>query len=525
VAALDEPPAAAPGAERASLSDWLAVAAGVIGSLMAMVDISIVNASLPVIQGEIGATPSEGTWVGTGYLIAEIVAIPLVAWMQRLLGMRQLLLFATTIFTLFSVICGLAGDLFTIVAGRVGQGLAGGVLIPTSLTIVAMRLPPHQQAMGLSLAAMAALLGPIAGPLIGGWLTENFNWSLIFFINIPICALQVVLIMIAIPKSPGDLGELRNADWYGIAGMVIGLGALTMMLEEGQREHWFDSRFIWQLAIASALGFVLVAFGQLRSSRPVLKLALLRDRSLGSAIAMMGVVGMLIYSTLFITPQFLAAIAGYNALQAGQVAFISGVIAIPTAFLYPLMIRFLDMRVIVAIAILCAAGAAFLASSMTIESVGANFYPSQLLFGIGTTLSAIPLQQAVLAAVSVDDAPEANSLISVARNLGGSIGLAGIAGFREQRLEMHHWRIHELLGANDVDVQRSIAETAGFFGNGMEGLSGAYRAIDAQVMGQAIVMTFNDMYLTMSLIGLAVLPAVLFLRPIKAEGVGAAMAH
>ncbi|MCX7863599.1 MAG: DHA2 family efflux MFS transporter permease subunit [Novosphingobium sp.] len=514
-------------AAKASLSDWLAVAAGVIGSLMALIDISIVNASLPVIQGEIGATPSEATWVGTAYLTAEIVVIPLVAWLQRLLGMRRLLLVATSLFTIFSVICGMATDLFTIVAGRIGQGLAGGILIPTSLTLVATRLPPHQQAVGLSLAAMAALLGPVIGPLLGGWLTENFNWSLIFLINIPICALQVALILAAIPGSSGDPGALRHADWFGIAGMVIGLGALTTLLEEGQREHWFDSRLIWQLAIASVLGFALVAIGQLRSSRPVLKLALLKDPSLGSAIAMMAVVGMLIYSTLFITPQFLAAIAGYNALQAGQVAFISGVIAIPTAFLYPLMIRFCDMRLIVAIAILCAAGAAFLASGQTSQSVGADFYPSQLLFGIGTTLSAIPLQQAVLSAVTVDDAPEANSLISVARNLGGSIGLAGIASFRELRLDTHHWRLHEGLAANDIEVQRSLAEAAGFFGGGAEGLDYALRAMDAQVILQALVMTFNDMFLAMALIALAVVPAVLLLRPIRTGGPSttAAMSH
>ena len=505
-------------AERASLADWLAVVAGMIGSLMALVDVSIVNASLPVIQGEIGATPSEGTWVGTAYLIAEIVAIPLVAWFQRLMGMRRMLLVATTFFTFFSVVCGFAADLGTIIAGRVGQGFAGGILIPTSLTIVATRLPPSQQALGLAVAAMAALLGPIAGPLLGGWLTENFNWSLIFLINIPICALQVALILIAIPKSQGDLGELRNADWFGVAGMVIGLGAFTTLLEEGQSEHWFESRLIWQLAIASCIGFCLVAIGQLYSSRPVLKLALLRNRSLGSAIALMGVVGMLIYSTLFITPQFLAAIAGYNALQAGQVAFISGVVAIPTAFIYPLLIKRMDMRVIVAIAVLAASSAAFLASRLTLDSVGVDFLPSQILFGIGTTLSAIPLQQAVISAVSVKDAPEANGLISVSRNLGGSIGLAGIAGYREQRFEFHHWRLHEVLGANDFELQRTLAESASFFGGGVKGLDAAYRAMDAQVMVQALVMTFNDMFLTMSLIGLAVIPAVLLLRPFKTDG-------
>ncbi|MCB2073762.1 MAG: DHA2 family efflux MFS transporter permease subunit [Novosphingobium sp.] len=490
---------------------------------MALVDVSIVNASLPVIQGEIGATPSEGTWVGTSYLIAEIVTIPLTAWLERLLGMRRLLLASTTLFTFFSVVCGFAPDLATMIFGRVGQGMAGGILIPTSLTIVATRLPPAQQAVGLAITAMAALLGPIAGPLLGGWLTENFSWHLAFFMNVPICMLQIVLIMIAIPRSPANPSELRSADWFGIAGMVIGLGSVTTLLEEGHRKHWFESALIWQLAIASVVGFVLVAIGQIRSRRPVLKLSLLRDRNLGSAIALMGVVGMLLYSTLFLTPQFLAALAGYNALQAGQVAFISGLVAVPAAFIYPLMVARIDTRLIVAGAILSVSFAAYLASGLTADWVGADFLPTQLLYGIGTTLSAIPLQQTVISSVSVEDAAEGNSLISVSRNLGGSIGLAAIASFQEQRLEFHHWRLNESIGANGFDVQQALAEMAAFLGGGLDGLSAAYRALDAQILVQALTMTFNDLYLALCLVGLVTMPLVLFLRPLAPGAAPAAM--
>jgi DHA2 family multidrug resistance protein len=498
--------------QRASPSDWLAVVAGTLGALMALVDVSIVNASLPTIQGEIGATPSEGTWIGTAYLVAEIVVIPLVAWLERLLGLRRLLLGAAVLFTLFSVICGLSANLETIILGRIGQGLAGGALIPTVLTIVARRLPAAQQPIGLALTAMAALVGPAVGPVLGGWLTDNLSWHFIFFINVPICAMQAIMILFAIRGGGGDWHELRQADWAGILGMIIGLGASTTLLEEGHREQWFQSPLIWQLAVATAVGVALVAYGQLRARRPVLLLSLLRNRGLASAVGLMLVVGMLLYACLFITPQFLAAVAGYNALNAGQITSLGGLAAIPTAMAYALLASRVDARAIVAMGMLLIALGVYRASSMSAQSVGGDFALSLLLYGAGTTLSSIPLQGAVFAAVSVEEAPEANSMISVARNLGGSIGLAAIASFQDARFDVHHWQINASLAATDPEMQRRVSETAAMFGGGPEATDAAIRSIDGQVMLQALVMTFNDMFLLLTVVAMVFVPLVMLLR-------------
>lgn len=498
--------------QRASLGDWLAVGAGTLGALMALVDVSIVNAALPTIQGEIGATPSEGTWVGTAYLVAEIVVIPLVAWMERVLGLRLLLLGAAAVFTLFSLVCGLSTNLETMIVGRVGQGLAGGVLIPTVLTLVARRLPPAQQPIGLALAAMTALLGPAVGPLLGGWLTENLSWHYAFFMNVPICALQAALILIAIRPGGGDWGELRRADWSGVLGMMVGLGAGTTLLEEGHREQWFDSWFIWQLAAATLIGVALTAYGQLHAERPVVRLSLLRNRGLAAAVGLMLVVGLLLFSCLFITPQFLAAVAGYNALSAGQVASLGGLAAIPTAMAYPLLAARLDARVIVAMGMLLIALGVYRASGMTAQSVGGDFTLSLLLYGAGTTLASIPLQGAVIAAVSVDDAPDANGMIAIARNLGGSIGLAAISSFHDVRFDTHHWQINSSLPATDTELQQWIAATARTLGGGPEAISAAIRSLDSAAMLQALVMTFNDMFLLLAIISLLFVPLVVLLR-------------
>jgi DHA2 family multidrug resistance protein len=502
----DSPP------ERASLADWLAVFAGMLGSLMALMDVSIVNSALPKIQGEIGATASEATWVGTGYLVAEIIVIPLTAWLERMLGLRRLLLGGALIFTLFSMVCGFATSLEMLVFGRIGQGFSGGVLIPTSITLVATRLPPSQQAIGMAVTAMAALLGPVIGPLVGGWLTENFSWHYAFFINVPICAAQMAMLLFGVKGSPCDWGELRKADWFGVGGMIVGLGAATTFLEEGHREQWFDSTLIWQLAALALIGFAMVAYGQVRPGRPVIRLALLRNPALASAVGLLAVLGILLYTGMFIAPQFLVLVAGHTALQAASLMFASGSISIVAAMVYLALLSRLDPRILLAFAGLSIGFADYLLSGLTVQTVAHDFLAAQLLFGVGTTMSAIPLQMSVISSVPPEDAPEATSLSAVARNLGGSIGLAALASFQDQRFEFHHWTMQSAIGANDPAVQQTIAEGAALFGGGPEGLEAAHLALDGQIQLQALTMTFNDVYLVLAAAAVLALPLVLFLR-------------
>ena len=295
--------------QKADLAAWLAVVAGNLGALMATLDISIVNSALPTIQGEIGASGTEGTWIATAYLVAEIVIIPMAGWLQRMLGMRTFLLIAAALFTLFSVVCGIATTLPMMIIGRVGQGFTGGAMIPTAQTIIAQRLPPHQQPVGIAVFGVTAILGPVLGPLVGGWLTENISWHYAFFLNVPICAILVTLLLVGLPHEKAKLHLFREADWLGIAGLALGLGGLTVFLEDGQREQWFDSELIRWMAFTSAVGFVLLFAGQATAKRPIIKLKLLLDRQFG-AVALMGVVlGVVLYGTSYAIPQFLAALA------------------------------------------------------------------------------------------------------------------------------------------------------------------------------------------------------------------------
>jgi DHA2 family multidrug resistance protein len=513
------PPARGRPAETADLAAWLAVAAGTLGALMATLDISIVNSALPTIQGEIGASGTEGTWIATSYLVAEIVIIPLAGWLQRMLGLRTFLLIAAVLFIGFSVLCGSATNLMLMIVGRTGQGFTGGAMIPTAQTIIATRLPPHQQPIGIAAFGVTAILGPVIGPLIGGWLTENVSWHYAFFINVPISIALMVLLIVGLRHEPLRMDQLAQADWMGIAGLTFGLGGLTVLLEEGQREQWFSSPLIQVMALVSATGFALLFAGQVFARRPVIKLKLLLDRQFG-AVAMMGIVlGIVLYGTSFAIPQFLAAIANYNALQAGKVVLLSGIPSLVMMAAVPILIRTIDVRLAVGSSLLIMSAASYLDSGLTIQSTGGAFTVSQLIRGVGQILGMLFLSQAVVRAVPPEDAPDASGLFNAVRNLGGSLALAGISTLQDQRVWFHSRRIEESLHANAPAVQDYVAGLAQSAG----GAPVALRMLAGQIQRQALAMTYNDIFWVMTCGTMLVLPLVLFLRPLPKDAAPAAM--
>ncbi|QDH33687.1 DHA2 family efflux MFS transporter permease subunit [Porphyrobacter sp. YT40] len=502
--------AVAPPVEKADATAWIAVAAGALGAMLATLDISIVNSALPTIQGEIGATGTEGTWIATAFLVAEIIIIPLSAWLERLLGLRTLLIVAVSAFTAFSVLCGIATDLTTMIIGRTGQGFMGGALIPTAMTIVAKRLPPSQQPIGMALFGMTVVLGPVMGPLVGGWLTENLSWHYAFFVNVPVCALLLALLFIGLPHEKPDWVYLREADWAGIVGMILGLGGLTVVLEEGHREEWFESTLIVQLTLMTIVGFALLTYGQLYARKPVLKLRLMLSRQFASVVVMALALGMVMYGSTYVIPQFLAIISDYNALQTGFVIFWMGVPAFLLMPVLPFMIRRTHIRIAVGVGMFIMALSCFVSINLTAASGGGVFTESQFLRGIGMILTMMFLNQATVASVAKEDAGDASGIFNAARNLGGSFALAGLASFQDQRLWHHSRRMEETLNANSPRLQEYLGGMTASLGSpqaALEMLSGI-------IQRDAFVMTYNDVFFAMGAITLATVPLVLFLKPL-----------
>jgi DHA2 family multidrug resistance protein len=505
-----------PAEQRATPQDWLAVFAGALGALIATLDISIVNSALPQIQGEIGATGTEGTWIATGYLVSEVVMIPLSAWLSRLLGMRTLLLSCSSLFTVFSVLCGFSNSLTLMIIGRVGQGFFGGALIPTAQTIVRTRLPPSQMPIGMTIFGLIVLLGPLLGPVAGGWLTENWSWQWCFFINIPVAIALAFLLLTGLPHTPPHREEFAQADWLGIAGLTMGLSCLTVVLEEGQREQWFQSDLIIGLSICSAMGLLLLGYAQLTSPRPVIKLRLLQNRTYASVILIIISVGMVLYDILYVLPQFLGTVAGYNAEQSGWILALSGV---PAFLMMPFLPRLLgagNVSLVVFCGLVCFAASCFLDVHLTAESGGGDFVISQLLRGVGQMLSFMPLNQISVGSVSREDTADAAGFFNMARNLGGSIGLALQGVFIDRRIEAHADAIRESVSANSVLLQERLAAQAALFaergGDAVQGNQQAIGQLAQQIHLQALVMTYSDCFWVLGVGLIVLMPMVLLLR-------------
>ncbi len=515
-AATGAAPAPHPHGERASAADWIAVAAGALGALMATLDISITNSALPQIQGEIGATGTEGTWISTGYLMSEIVMIPLAAWLTRVFGLRNFLLVNAALFIGFSMMCGWSGTLGLMIAGRIGQGFTGGAMIPTAQTIIRTRLPLSQLPVGMTVFGLIVLLGPLLGPVLGGWLAENISWSWCFFINLPVCIALITLLIVGLPKDKPHWEAFLKADWLGIVGLAVGLSTLTVVLEEGQRERWFESHMIVTLTFVSLAGMVLIGISQFVAKKPILRLSLMRNPRYASVIVIVSAVGAGLYGISYLLPQFLSIVAGYNAEQSGAIMLLSGLPAFLVMPILPRLLGKVDFRVLVVSGLLLFTLSCMLDISLTAQSVGHDFVWSQLIRGVAQMLAMMPLNQASMAAVAREDSGDAAGLYNMARNLGGSIGLAIIGTLIDRRETYHTAVLRESLSGNSLIGQERLASgAANWFaqtGDMAYSQMQSLGQIATQIQQQATVITYSETFWVLGIALAACVPLALLLK-------------
>ncbi|MBY5354319.1 multidrug efflux MFS transporter [Rhizobium leguminosarum] len=520
--ALARPAAPAPVAPAAlsPLRMWAAVVGSTLGAFMAVLNIQIVNASLADIQGAIGAGTDDGGWISTSYLIAEIVVIPLSAWLARVFSVRTYLLANAILFLVFSVACAFAANLQQMIILRAIQGFSGGVLIPMAFTIIITLLPKAKQPIGLALFALSATFAPAIGPTIGGYLTENWGWEYIFYVNLVPGALMVGMLWASLDRGPMNLKLLANGDWPGIVTMAIGLAALQTVLEEGNKEDWFGSDFIVRLSVIAAVSLTLFLIIELHAAHPLLNLRLLVRRNFGFGIVANFLLGIALYGSVFVLPIYLTRIQGYNSEQIGMVLAWTG---IPQLLLIPLVPRLMkrfDVRLLIIIGFALFAASNFMNVHMTGDYASDQLFWPNIVRAIGQALVFTPLSAIATAGIEQENAGSASALFNMMRNLGGAVGIASLQTFLSKREQFHSNILTNSVSVFEEATRDRIARLTGYFmshGASDQALAShkALVVIALKIRKQANIMAFSD---TFFLLGVALVVALLATLLLKKPG-------
>ncbi len=492
---------------------WVIAGTVMIGNVMAVLDSSIVNVALPDMAGNLGATVEEITWVVTGYILANVLVMPIVGMLSSRWGRKNMYMLSIVGFTAASALCGMAASLPMLVAARALQGLSGGILITVPQAILRESFPPAEQGMAMGVYGMGVVLAPAIGPTLGGWLTDHYSWPWVFFINVPLGLLNLLMVQRVLEDPPYLERTKARLDLLGLGLMIAGLGAFQLMLEEGERNDWFQSGFIVRLAVIAAVGMGLFIWRELTAERPAVDLKVLRNIPFTAATFLGGVMGAGLMGSLFVLPLFLENLLGFTAMQSG----------------IALMPRSLAMLVVMPIAgrlynragprLLVATGVGFIIagyvqlSHMTSDTGLWNLVVPQLCTGAGFSFLFAALSTAALSSIPRTRMTAATGLYNVVRQVMGSIGIAAVATILTHSQARYHAILAEDTGSA-VAHQWLARVTAAMHGLGASLAQARERALalmNLQVMRQATVLAYDHIFVLVAGLFLVAVPLALLL--------------
>ena len=475
--------------------DWVAIYCAILGAFMAMMDIQITNSSLKEIQGALSATLEEGSWISTSYLVAEIIMIPLTAWLTQLLSVRRLAVWITSGFMVSSVLCSLAWNLESMIMFRALQGFSGGALIPLAFTLSYMKVPDRLRPKTMALFALTATFAPSIGPTLGGWLTDNFGWEYIFYINLPPALLMIAGLMYSLDREKPNWSLLKQTDYAGIVCMAIGLGCLQVFLEEGYRKDWLESSLIVTLGCIAFIALGLFVILQFSREHPLINLRILGDRNFGLGGLSVFFIGMAIYGTVFLLTLYLAQIQNYNPQQIGSVMLWTGLPQLLVIPLVPVLLRKADPRWMAAAGLFLVALSSYVNSQLSLDFGGEQLTHTLLIRAIGQPLVMVTSSLICMAYLMPKDVGSGSSLYNVLRNLGGAVGIALLATLIDNRTKTYFDYLREAVIPGNPQVAERITLLTEKLGSETAAL-GKISEITHQ---QAQIMAFNDAFLAIAI--------------------------
>jgi MFS transporter, DHA2 family, multidrug resistance protein len=513
--------------DKVSLKTWIAVGGSIIGAFMAVLNIQVTNSSLPDIEGGIGTGGVNGTWISTAYLIGEIIVIPMTDFLSRVFSVRRYLIVNTVLFLLFSAACGQAHSLSEMIALRALQGFAGGVLIPLSFTLIVSMLPPAKRPMGLAGFAVTATFAPAIGPTIGGWLTDNYGWQTIFYMNLVPGAVMLAALVYALPRAPMQLGLLRRGDWSGIALMAIGLAAFQTVLDDGNTYDWFGSPLIVRLSLVAAIALGLFIVVELVREEPLVNLRLLARRNFGLGTLGNFLLGFALYGSSYLLPQYLAVAQGFDAQQSGEVMAWTGIPQLLIIPLVPLLMKRVDARLLVGIGVTIFAISCFMNLHIDQDYAAPQLFVPDVVRALGQAVVLTPLSAIAMIGILPKDAGAASGLFNMLRNLGGAIGVAAVETFFTQREKYHSFVINAKVSLLQPATQERLHSLQqNFMARGVADPTAAMHqaviAVGNTIRAQATLMGYADCF---GLIGVVLLASALSVALLKKGAASGAGAH
>ncbi|HVO63928.1 MAG TPA: DHA2 family efflux MFS transporter permease subunit [Terriglobales bacterium] len=498
------------------VNPWIVTIAVMLATFMELLDTTVVNVSIPHIAGNLASTVEEGTWVVTSYLVSNAIILPMSGWLARYLGRKRLLLICVAGFTLTSLFCGFATSLPGLIFFRVLQGLTGGGLQPLAQAIMLETFPRHKHGQAMAAFGVGILLAPILGPTLGGWITDNYSWRWIFYLNVPVGVFSLAMISRFVFDPHYVRHDGGRVDFWGIGFLALGFGTLQVVLDTGQRKDWFSSDYIRFFSVVCVVSLVAMVLRELMTENPVVDLRALKDRSFATGVFLITQLGFVLYASLVLLPIYLQTLLGYPAYNAGLALSPRGIGSLLMMPVIGYLTSKIDPRRIIVVGLLFGSFTMFQLSRLNLNAGYWDIFWPQVLQGVALACLFIPLMTLSMSAIAKEQMGNATSIFNLMRNIGGSFGIAIMTTFLTRRTQFHQARLIEKTTYGNLEVRKMLTGLQAFFqSRGADAVTANRKALGAiygLLQRHASMLSFVEAFWVMTIMFLAMLPFLLLLR-------------
>jgi DHA2 family multidrug resistance protein len=498
------------------VNPWLIAVSVMFGTFMEVLDTTVVNVSLPHIAGNLSATVDEATWALTSYLVANAIVLPMTGWLANYFGRKRFLMTAVTGFTIASALCGLSTSLPMLIFFRIVQGATGGALQPLSQAVMLEAFPPQERGKAMAFWGLGIVVAPMLGPVLGGWLTDNYSWRWIFYINIPVGVLCLIMTKLFIFDPSYIRRGSSRVDYWGIGMLAVGIGALQVFLDKGQEDDWFASDMIRTLAAVAVVCLTALVIWELRTAHPIVDLRVLKVRTYATGVFMMTMLGFVLYGSMVLLPIFLQTLLGYPAMQAGIAMAPRGMGSFIAMPIVGAILARLDARKLLGAGIIGASVTLVSLSWLNLDAGYWDIFWPQFLQGMTMALLFVPLTTVTMDPIRKEQMGNATSIFNLMRNIGGSTGIAMATTFLERRTQTQintlGAHVTSYSGAAGQMFQGARNMLMGSGADASTATQQAYGMMFGAVQRQASMLAFLETFRLLGLLFLVLLPFLLLMR-------------